>query len=169
MMEGLSDELESKNQALSELDKLKDEFLAKTSHELRTPLNGIIGLSESLLDGVGGPLEPRMRRNIAMVEQSGKRLSHLVNDILDFSKLRNRRITLDRMPINLFSAVEMVVELSRPLIGDKKMDVYNVVSPELPAVYADPNRLQQILFNLVGNAIKFTFDGEINIHVKKID
>lgn len=163
MMEGLSDELESKNQELAELDKLKDEFLAKTSHELRTPLNGIIGLSESLLDGVGGPLEPRMRRNIAMVEQSGKRLSHLVNDILDFSKLRNRRITLDRMPINLFGAVEMVVELSRPLIGDKKMDVYNVVSPELPAVYADPNRLQQILFNLVGNAIKFTEKGYVTI------
>lgn len=166
MMEGLSAELEVKNQELSELDKLKDEFLAKTSHELRTPLNGIIGLSESLLDGVGGPLEPRLRGNILMVEQSGKRLSHLVNDILDFSKLRNRRITLDRMPVNLFSAVELVVELSRPLIGDKKMDVYNVVSLSLPAVYADPNRLQQILFNLVGNAIKFTEKGYVTIRAE---
>ncbi|MBT6434390.1 MAG: response regulator, partial [Deltaproteobacteria bacterium] len=166
MMEGLSNELEVKNRDLSELDRLKDEFLAKTSHELRTPLNGIIGLSESLLDGVGGPLEPRMRRNITMIEQSGKRLSHLVNDILDFSKLRNRRISLERIPVSLFSAVEMVVELSRPLIGDKTMDVYNVVSVDLPPVLADPNRLQQILFNLVGNAIKFTEKGYVTIRAE---
>ena len=159
----LSDELESKNKELSELDELKDDFLAKTSHELRTPLNGIIGLSESLLDGVGGPLDTRLRRNVGMIEQSGKRLSHLVNDILDFSKLRNRRITLDRIPVNLSNAVEMVVELSRPLIGDKKMDVYNVVSKDLSPVLADPNRLQQILFNLVGNAVKFTERGYVTI------
>ena len=108
-------------------------------------------------------MDTRLRRNVGMIEQSGKRLSHLVNDILDFSKLRNRRITLDRIPVNLSNAVEMVVELSRPLIGDKKMDVYNVVSKDLSPVLADPNRLQQILFNLVGNAVKFTERGYVTI------
>lgn len=166
MMDSLGAELEAKNLELSELDRLKDDFLAKTSHELRTPLSGVIGLTESLLDGVGGPLEPRLRRNLELIEQSGKRLSHLVNDILDFSKLRNHRMTLERLPVSVFGVVELVVELSRSLVGTKPVSLYNVVGQGLPMVSADPNRLQQILFNLVGNAIKFTEEGYVTIRAQ---
>ncbi|MFT4929643.1 MAG: signal transduction histidine kinase, partial [Phenylobacterium sp.] len=151
------------NRKLTEVDKLKDEFLANTSHELRTPLNGIIGLAESLIDGVAGQLPNEANHNLAMVVSSGKRLSNLVNDILDFSKLKNRHLNLSQHPVDLYSLTEVVLTLSKPLVGSKPLELINFVSKNLPAVLADENRLQQILHNLVGNAIKFTDAGQVTV------
>ena len=151
------------NQQLKAVDKLKDEFLANTSHELRTPLNGIIGLAESLIDGVAGQLPDNANRNLAMVVASGKRLSNLVNDILDFSKLKNHNLALNSTPINLHAMTEMVLTLSQHLLGDKAIELVNDVSTDLLPALADENRLQQIFHNLVGNAIKFTDSGEIRV------
>ncbi|MCJ8270084.1 MAG: ATP-binding protein, partial [Psychrosphaera sp.] len=151
------------NRKLQRLDKLKDEFLANTSHELKTPLNGIIGLAESLIDGVAGQLPENANRNLAMVVASGKRLSNLVNDILDFSKLKNRNLTLNTKPVDLKSLVEVVLTLSRPLVGDKELKLINAISDDIPAILADEDRVQQILYNLVGNAIKFTVAGEVTV------
>ena len=146
---------------------LKDEFLANTSHELRTPLNGIIGLAESLIDGVAGKLPAEANHNLAMVVASGRRLANLVNDILDFSKLKNRHLTLDLKPLDVYSMTEVVLTLSRPLLvnpsDDHKLELINAVPNDLPAVQADENRLQQILHNLVGNAIKFTEKGIVTV------
>ena len=151
------------NADLQRLDKLKDEFLANTSHELRTPLNGIIGIAESLMDGVTGSLPQATRFNLSLIVSSGRRLATLVNDILDFSKLKHETIELQLKPVEMRSLGEVVLTLCQPLIGQKKLQLINRISPDLPAVNADENRMQQILHNLVGNAIKFTDSGMIEI------
>ena len=156
-------EQKSINRRLRYLDKLKDDLLANTSHELRTPLNGIIGLSESLIDGVTGPLGEVTIENLRMISNSGKRLASLVNDILDFSKLKSKKLRIDKKAVDVRSLVEVVSTLSQPLIGNKDLAIINAIEHGLPAVSADENRLQQILFNLLGNAIKFTEAGSITI------
>jgi signal transduction histidine kinase/class 3 adenylate cyclase/CheY-like chemotaxis protein len=157
------DKLETQNQELQRLDRLKDEFLANTSHELRTPLNGIIGLAESMTDGDAGTSGRAIQKNLSMIVASGKRLANLVNDILDFSKLKNQAFELQSRPLDVGSVAEIVVMLSQPLIGKKKLDLVNRTPHDLPLAQADENRVQQILLNLVGNAIKFTDSGEVAI------
>jgi len=159
----MSDKIQAREKSLLEANQLKDEFLANTSHELRTPLNGIIGIAESLIDGVTGELNKQTKTNLAMIASSGKRLSSLVNDILDFSKLQHHEIGLQLKPLDLYSIVDMVLTLIQPLIAQKKINFINTVRPDLTVVFADENRLQQILYNLIGNAIKFTEQGSIII------
>jgi two-component system, sensor histidine kinase ChiS len=156
-------ELEEKNTKLKELDQLKDEFLANTSHELRTPLNGIIGLTESLIDGATGALSDNTKSNLSMIAASGRRLSSLVNDILDFSQLKHRNIDLQIKPVAIREIVGVVLMLCQSLIGKKSLQLVNNISADLPLVDADENRLQQVLYNLIGNAIKFTEMGAIEI------
>jgi PAS domain S-box-containing protein len=155
--------LEAKNTELQRLDKLKDEFLANTSHELRTPLNGTIGIAESMLDGATGELTEVQQKNLSMIATSGRRLANLVNDILDFSKLRHRDIELQRKPIGVREIAELVLALNQTLVTHKNLKLINAVPNNLPPVNADENRLQQILHNLVGNAIKFTKSGSVEI------
>lgn len=163
-----NDEMETLAYAISNMakqiikaDKLKDDILANTSHELRTPLNGIIGIAESLLDGSEGPLNERVMANLKMIISSGVRLDNLVNDILDFSKLKNQEIRLNVTAVDLKQIVNSVLTLSRPLIHKKEIKLINDVPDYISLVKADDNRLQQILYNLVGNAVKFTQKGEI--------
>ncbi len=154
--------LETKNAELEQLDQLKDEFLANTSHELRTPLNGIIGIAESLIDGVTGTLSTATRSNLNMVVVSGRRLANLVNDILDF-KQKQKNIELQWGAVNLHELVNLVLAISQPLIGSKKLQLINAIATDFPLAYADENRVEQILLNLVGNAIKFTPSGTIKV------
>ena len=162
-------ELEFKNTQLQRLDQIKDEFLANTSHELRTPLNGIIGIAESLLDGAAGELNDRQKANLAMVVSSGMRLANLVNDILDFAKLKNRDIELQRQPVDFRQITEIVLRVCRPLVTSKSLELNNEIPEELVAVEGDENRLQQIMYNLVGNAIKFTESGSVTVSAIALD
>ncbi len=146
---------------LQKMDKLKDDFLANISHELNTPLNGIIGITESLSDGAAGPLSLGVRDNLDMVISSGKRLSSLVHDLLDFSKLKNSDLKLNLKPLQISSVAQAVLGLCRPLLAGKELTLHNEISENLPLVLADENRLEQILYNLVGNAIKFTEKGHV--------
>jgi two-component system, sensor histidine kinase ChiS len=155
--------LEAKNEELQHLDQLKDEFLANTSHELRTPLNGIIGIAESLIDGATGDLSPQTNGNLAMIAASGRRLSSLVGDILDFSKLRHQNIELELRPLDIRAIVDAVCILSQHLITHKNLHIINRISVDFPLAEADENRLQQIFYNLIGNAIKFTPEGIVEI------
>ncbi|SHG22069.1 ATP-binding protein [Flagellimonas flava] len=148
---------------LQKIDKLKDEFLANTSHELRTPLVGIIGLTESLTDGVAGKLPKKAMDNLGMIATSGKRLAHLVNDILDFSKLKNKDLELSTRPVDIYAVSNIVLQLSQPMLQDKKLKLINSIPKEISLVEADENRLQQIIHNLIGNAIKFTPKGYITL------
>jgi two-component system, sensor histidine kinase ChiS len=161
--------LETQNLELQRLDKLKDEFLANTSHELRTPLNGIIGIAESLIEGATGEISPLTRSNLAMIVSSGRRLSSLVNDILDFSQLKHQHLQLQLKPIDLHSITNVVLCLSQPTIAHKNLSLINAIPVDLPPVEADENRLQQILYNLIGNAIKFTSSGSITVSAEVID
>ena len=142
-------------------NRLKDEFLANTSHELRTPLNGIIGLAESLIDGVAGQLPQKANQNLAMVVNSGRRLSSLVNDLLDFSKLKDNHLILNTKAVDLYSICDVVLTLSKPLIEEKPLKLVNKVNKDIPLVRADEDRLLQIFHNLVGNGIKFSHAGEV--------
>jgi len=149
--------------SLKQKDILKDHFLANISHELRTPLHGIISLSESLLDGVGGIPTRLQAKNLGMIIQSGRRLSSLVDDILDFSKMRHHDLQLQLTEVDPHSMAELSIALAQSLIGQKPVRLINAVKPGLPLIRADENRLQQIMLNLLGNAIKFTAEGEIRV------
>jgi signal transduction histidine kinase len=162
-MQQYANTLEEKNQYLNRLNELKDEFLANTSHELRTPINGIIGIVESMIDGAVGPLSKEQQYNLAIVSNSGKRLSNMVNDILDFTKLKNKEIVLQIKPIDLKTIVDTVIALSKPMVKGKELEVVNGIDDSVPVVNADENRIQQILYNLIGNAIKFTEKGRVSV------
>ncbi|WP_245998123.1 ATP-binding protein [Aquisalibacillus elongatus] len=150
---------------LKNADVLKNEFLALTSHELRTPLFGMIGIAESLKDGVVGPVSSNMKNQLLMIIKSGNRLVRLVDDILDFSKLQHESLNVQLKPVDVKGVVDVVVAISQPLIKDKSVKLITDIPEQLPPVKADPNRLQQILHNLVDNAIKHTEEGEIVLSV----
>ena len=156
---------QEKNRRLEEVDKIKDQFLANTSHELRTPLNGIIGLSESLQERVN---DTDQLEDLDLIVSSSKRLASLVNDLLDFSKLKNLDIVLQTKPVDLHSIVDVVFRVFQPLIVGKELVLINSISPDMKAVIADENRLQQVFHNLVSNAIKFTHNGEVVISAKEV-
>ncbi|MCP2731402.1 ATP-binding protein [Limnofasciculus baicalensis] len=162
-------ELESKNATLQKLDQLKDEFLANTSHELKTPLNGIIGIAESLVDGATGKLSKQTVFNLSLIVSSGKRLHQLVNDLLDFSKLKHQKIELKLQPVGIREITEVVLTLSRPLIKSKPVALINKIAADIPPVNADENRVQQILYNLVGNGIKFTERGTVEVSAEVVN
>ncbi len=163
----LNKTLEDKNRHLKELDKLKDEFLANTSHELRTPLNGIIGIVESLLEGAAGGLNKKLRSNLDLVVSSGRRLSSLVNDILDFSKLKEKEIQLNQVAVSLEGLVDETIQMYNHLKGSKPIEILSDCKGVFP-VHADKDRLQQIITNLMANAIKFTHEGHIKVVAKTI-
>jgi signal transduction histidine kinase/DNA-binding response OmpR family regulator/streptogramin lyase len=164
-----NERLQKLNERLQEADKFKDEFLANTSHELRTPLHGIIGIAESLIDGATGELSDKTKANLTMIMGSSKRLANLVNEILDFSKLRHQELELQLKPIGLREIVEIVITLSQPSVRNKHVQLINAISPDCPPANADENRLQQILHNLLGNAIKFTEKGKIEVSTKVVN
>lgn len=165
----LSEELQAKNIELSRMDKIKDEFLANTSHELRTPLNGIIGMTESLIHGAGGKLTEKTMNSLNLLFASSKRLAGLVNDILDFSRIKNKDIKLVRKPVDLKAVAEAVLPVIQNINTHKPVMFANCIPKNLPLIIGDENRLQQILYNLVGNAAKFTSEGEITVDAKHKD
>lgn len=155
--------LEEKNEELQRLNQMKDQFLANTSHELRTPLNGIIGITESMIDGAAGPITVEQSRNLGMVVSSGRRLYSLVNDILDLSQMEQGKVDLKLQTVDTHALIETTLSLSTPLVGEKQIRLENNFDTSLPLVMADGDRVQQILHNLVGNAIKFTDEGVVSI------
>jgi two-component system, sensor histidine kinase ChiS len=155
--------------ALQKSDKMKDDFLANTTHELKTPLNGIIGLAESMLENSSDKLSKENNINMGFIVSSGRRLLNLINDILDFSKLKSHDLAIKKAPIDLRQTAELILFASKSLIKNKKLELKNEVPEDLPPVDADENRLQQILYNLVGNAVKFTEKGEVTLGAKLID
>lgn len=150
-------------------DRIKDEFLSIVSHELRTPLTGIIGLTQALLSGSAGKLNEDVQEGLKLIEGSGRRLAALVNEILDFKRLSHRKLHIHPVPVDLAAVVDVVTAVSKPLIQNKPIRLEVDIEDNLPPVRADSVRLQQILFNLVGNAIKFTERGEVRISARKLD
>ena len=156
-------ELMAANVELRRLDRLKDEFLANMSHELRTPLYGIIGIAESLIAGSAGVPTAEAAHDLRLIITSARRLAGMVNDILDFSKLKHRDIVLNRQPVDLGSLVQLVLDILRPAADKKALSLANEIPSGSLTVDADENRLQQIMLNLVGNAVKFTEAGSVRV------
>ncbi|MBU4055073.1 MAG: response regulator [Proteobacteria bacterium] len=148
---------------MQQADQLKDDFLANTSHELRTPLHGIIGLSEDLLSKSREQMRPEWSENISLIIKSGQRLTRLINDILDFSKIKRNDLHISTKPTDFRSVCSVAVTLCRSMIGQKSIKITTEFPESLHLILADEDRLQQIMLNLLGNAIKFTRMGEIHI------
>ncbi|WP_435923477.1 hybrid sensor histidine kinase/response regulator [Paenibacillus sp. DYY-L-2] len=153
---------------LLESDRLKDEFLVKTSHEFQTPLNGIINISQSMIDGRTAAGSDHHRLNLTVIQESAKRLSTLVGDILDMERIRRNDLALHPTAVDVRVTVSIVLEVMGHLSTDKDIRILNRIPGNLPPVHADENRLRQVLLNLIGNAIKFTERGYVEITAERI-
>ncbi len=160
------EKVEELTEKLISLDELKDEFLANTSHELRTPLNGIINIVQSLLKGAAGNLNLNQKENLNMVLASSRRLYSLINDILDISSLKNNEVRLYLKPLDLRMVVKTVIYVMEHLKGKKEIVFENLISEDIPTVFCDEERLTQVFYNLIGNALKFTEKGCIKVNAK---
>jgi signal transduction histidine kinase len=154
---------------LRELDRLKSSFLANMSHELRTPLNSILGFTQVILEGLDGPLTEDMEMDLGLIEKNGQHLLRLINEVLDMAKIESGRISLGLEPVNLLEMLRDVISTSSPLVkGDVKL-VNACQTPEDMFIMADSVRLRQMLLNIIGNALKFTEQGNVSIETELYD
>lgn len=144
-------------------DRIKSAFLATMSHELRTPLNSIIGFTGIMLQGLAGPLNPEQHKQLAMVQNSSRHLLALINDVLDISKIEAGQLELSLRSFDLRLSIEKVVKVISPL-AQKKGIVLNLdLSDNTGTITTDQRRLEQVMLNLLNNAVKFTEKGHVNI------
>lgn len=162
-IEDLSITLQSQNRELIRIDSFKDEFLATTSHELRTPLHGIAGLARHLLQDPSLILNNSQKHKLDLIASSTQRLSALVNDILDFESIKHGQLKLYKKPVDLDTLCQSVINTLKPLLEGRDIHLSAQISEQARWVFADENRIQQILYNLLGNAIKFTEEGYIQV------
>lgn len=152
-----------------ESDRLKSAFLASMSHELRTPLNSIIGFTGILLQGMVGPLTDEQRKQLGMVMNSARHLLALINDVLDISKIEAGELELATEPFDMSQAIQRAVQTVAPMADKKGLPIVVEISPEVGRVVGDGRRVEQILINLINNAVKFTEQGQVGVSCKIVD
>ncbi|MCB0390577.1 MAG: response regulator [Bdellovibrionales bacterium] len=160
-------DVEKEKEHLKQLSSTKSEFLANMSHELRTPLNGIIGYLDLLKQT---ELSNTQRHQVDTIAQSGEFLLGIIDDILEFTKIESGRLQIENRKFNLVESVEKFIDIISKQVYDKGLDFVVNIDPALPAIIeSDETRIRQVLMNLVGNSIKFTPRGSINIDIKLAD
>ena len=150
-------------------DRVKSVFLATMSHELRTPLNSIIGFTGIMLQGLAGELNEEQEKQLGMVYGSAQHLLGLINDILDISKIEAGEVELVRSQFDISALIQEVVKIVAPTAQAKGLEMAVSISPQVGEMYSDRRRGEQILLNLVNNAIKFTEQGEVRIEARIAD
>jgi PAS domain S-box-containing protein len=156
-------ELEIALDKAQEADRVKSAFLATMSHELRTPLNSIIGFTGILLQGLAGPLNPEQEKQLGMTYDSAKHLLALINDVLDISKIEAGQLEIAHEPFDMCQAIEKAVRTVSPQAEKKGLTLVAEVAPGVGQFVSDRRRVEQILINLLNNAIKFTEQGEVRL------
>lgn len=165
----LFQELEVKGHELRKADKHKSEFLASMSHELRTPLNAILGYTELILDDIYGEVPERIREVIERLEKNGSHLLRLINDVLDISKIEAGQLELSLEEYSFQETVQTVMTSLEPLATEKELDLKMRIPQRLPNGKGDQQRIAQVLVNLIGNAVKFTEQGEVVVDISTAD
>jgi two-component system, sensor histidine kinase and response regulator len=150
-------------------DKRKSDFLSAMSHELRTPLNAIVGFSTVLLDNIDGPLSPPQREDVQSINRNGRFLLHLINELLDLARIEAGHLVLDRVPLQLPVLANEVTDTMQALLRGRTVVLKCGMPRDLPPLYADADRVRQILFNLLSNAVKFTEKGAIIVTAQTLE
>jgi PAS domain S-box-containing protein len=146
-----------------ESDRLKSAFLAAMSHELRTPLNSIIGFTGVILQGLAGPLTEEQIKQLKMTRESARHLLALINDVLDISKIEAGQLEIIKRPFDMRQAVESALRVVQPLAERKNLQLVTAVGAGVGMINNDRRRVEQVLINLVNNAIKFSEHGQVSI------
>ncbi|MGD9150497.1 MAG: ATP-binding protein, partial [Desulfobacterales bacterium] len=158
-------EIEEKGRELESANQHKSEFLANMSHELRTPLNAILGYTELILDNIYGAVPEKIQEVLERLEKNGRHLLNLINDVLDLSKIEAGRLTLSLDEYSMEEVVQTVSTSVEALLAEKDLELKVEVPKDLTIGKGDEQRIAQVMLNLVGNAIKFTDEGEVKIEV----
>ncbi len=161
-----TNELESVATRAETADHLKSSFLATMSHELRTPLNSIIGFTGIILQGMAGPITQEQKKQLGMVRSSARHLLDLINDVLDISKIEAGQLQVRQEPFDLADAIDQVIGSVQPLAEQKGLSLHRDIAAGLSTMRSDRRRVEQILLNLLNNAIKFTDQGRVTLHVE---
>ncbi len=162
-------ELRASTAQILEANRLKSEFLANVSHELRTPLNAILGYTDLLLDGIYGPLDEAKAESLRKVRRNSEALLRLINDILDLSRVEAGRMNVMIETFDPSDVVTNCIANIRPLFDRKNLPLRAEIGANLPRIEADRGKLQQVLFNLLSNALKFTDRGHVVVRVFSTD